>query len=132
MVSMGLVYSQISLANPRNNNLGTLEVKALIDTGALLLCIPARVASRLQLEAIEEREVIIADGKKQSCPYVGPIELKFANRTCFAGALVLGDEVLLGAVPMEDMDLIVHPSSGKLTVNPDSPNIASAKVKSCT
>lgn len=129
MILMGLVYSQISLSNPRNSNLASLQVKALVNTGALLLCIPARIANRLELEAIEEREVIVADGKKQSCPYVGPIEIKFANRACYVGALVLGDEVLLGAVPMEDMDLVIIPSTQELSVNPESPNIASAKVK---
>jgi len=36
--------------------------------------------------------------------YVGPVEVKFENRSCFTGALVLGDEVLLGAIPREDMD----------------------------
>ncbi len=81
------------------------------------------------LEEIESREVTVANGKKQSCPYVGPIELKFGNRTCYTGALVLGDEVLMGAIPMEDMDLVIIPSTQQLSVNPASPNIASAKVK---
>jgi hypothetical protein len=42
-------------------------------------------------------------------PYVGPIEVRFKNRVGFAGALVMGDQVLLGAIPMEDMDLVVIP-----------------------
>jgi hypothetical protein len=49
--------------------------------------------------------------------------------TCFTGALVLGDSVLLGAIPMEDMDLVVSPSAGTITVNLRSPNIPSALVK---
>ncbi len=36
--------------------------------------------------------------------------------------MVLGDEVLLGAIPMEDMDLVVHPATRTLAVNPASPN----------
>ena len=40
------------------------------------------------------------------------------------GALVLGDEVLLGAIPMEEMDLIVNPRDRTIDVNPASPNIA--------
>ena len=47
------------------------------------------------------------DGSRATYPYVGPIVLKFKNRTGFVGALVLGDEVLLGAIPMEEMDLVV-------------------------
>jgi hypothetical protein len=61
--------------------------------------------------------------------YVGPIEVRFAERACFTGALVLGDEVLLGAVPMEDMDLVVSPAMRTVTVNPDSPHIPSSTVK---
>ena len=47
----------------------------------------------------------------------------------FAGALVLGNEVLLGAIPMEDMDLVVIPKTRTLDVNPGSPNIATSSVK---
>ncbi len=38
-------------------------------------------------------------------------------------ALVLGDSVPLGAVPMEDMDVLISPSQQALNVNPESPNI---------
>jgi hypothetical protein len=43
--------------------------------------------------------------------------------------LVLGDEVLLDAVPMEDMDLVVPPNRREITVDPASPNIPHARVK---
>jgi hypothetical protein len=62
-------------------------------------------------------------------PYVGPVKVSFENRMCFVGALVLGDEVLLGAVPMEDMDLLLSPSRQSIVVNPISPNIPHARVK---
>jgi hypothetical protein len=57
------------------------------------------------------------------------VELHFKNRVGFAGALVMGDEVLLGAIPMEDMDLVVVPKTRTLDVNPGSPNIATSIVK---
>jgi hypothetical protein len=75
------------------------------------------------------REVTVADGRTQKVPYVGPLEVLFENRSCFVGALVLGDEVLHGSVPMEDMDLVVLPAERKLAVNPNSPNLAHALVK---
>jgi len=57
-------------------------------------------------------------------PYMGPIEVRFANRRCFTGAMVLGDEVLLGAISMEDMDLVLKkPQLQAIAVNPASPNI---------
>ena len=61
--------------------------------------------------------------------YAGPIEVRFKNRVGFAGALVMGDQVLVGAIPMEDMDLVVLPRTRTLDVNPSSPNIATTIVK---
>lgn len=55
--------------------------------------------------------------------------MRFKNRVGFAGALVMGDQVLVGAIPMEDMDLIVIPRTRTLDVNPNSPNIATTIAK---
>ena len=57
------------------------------------------------------------------------VSVRFGKRQCFVGALVLGDEVLLGAVPMEDMDLVLNPARQEVTVNPASPNIPNSRVK---
>ena len=86
------------------------------------LCIPEHLALQLQLRELERREVVLADGHRRSVPYMGPVEVRFANRRCFTGAMVLGDEVLLGAIPMEDMDLVLQPQLQQLTVNPASPS----------
>ncbi len=126
---MGLVHATISLKNPRRPELRQVVARALADTGALHLCIPAHVAVKLRLEQLYEREVTTADGSKCLCAYVGPIEIRFGDRACFTGALVLGDEVLLGAVPMEDMDLVVSSALRSVTVNPASPNIPSSIAK---
>lgn len=126
---MGLTYADIELANARNGSLKSMAVRALVDTGAMTLCIPEHIAIQLQLQEIEKREVTTADERRHIVPYVGPVQIKFANRTCFTGALVIGDSVLMGAVPMEDMDLVISPSGQTVTVNPKSPNIPSAVVK---
>ena len=99
---MGLVTAKLQLTNPRDSSLAPIEVTALADTGSVFLCIPEHVRLQLNLEPLEHREVKLADGSRKSYPYVGPIVLRFKNRTGFVGALVLGDEVLLGAIPMED------------------------------
>jgi clan AA aspartic protease len=124
------VYTTITLKNSRQPELRPVETKALVDTGALHLCIPEHIAIQLRLDRLYEREVTTADGSKRLCPYVGPLEVRFGDRACFTGALVLGDEVLLGAVPMEDMDLVISPAVRTVTVNPASPNIPSSTVKS--
>jgi clan AA aspartic protease len=124
-----MVTAPIELANPRNPALLPLAVSALVDTGAMTLCIPEHVAVQLQLPEIEKREVTTADERSHVVPYVGPVQIRFQNRTCFTGALVIGESVLLGAVPMEDMDLVVAPSRQTIAVNPKSPNLPSAVVK---
>ena len=126
---MGLVNGKVLLRNPRLPELAPVDVVALADSGAVHLCIPEHVQIQLKLEPIDNKEVTLADGSKKLVPYVGPIELRFKNRVGFAGALVMGDQVLLGAIPMEDMDLIIIPKTRTLDVNPDSPNIASSIVK---
>lgn len=126
---MGYVYASISLKNPRLSELKPIQIQALVDTGALMLCLPEHICLQLQLETNSEREITTADGRNQIVPYVGPIELIFENRSCYVGALVLGDEPLLGAIPMEDMDLIISPSLRKVVVNPESPNFPHALVK---
>jgi clan AA aspartic protease len=129
---MGHVFTEIALSNPREPELDPVRVKALADTGALMLCIPEHVALQLKLETESLREVSVADGRKMNVPYVGPIRVGFGKRFCYVGALVLGDEVLLGSVPMEDMDLVISPSRREVTVDPASPNIPHARVKSLT
>ena len=126
---MGLIYAKIELSNPKESSLKPVFVKALVDTGAMTLCIPEHIVVQLRLQEIEKREVTTADEKSHIVPYVGPVETRFQGRTCFTGALVIGDFVLMGAVPMEDMDLVISPSGKSITVNPKSPNIPSAVVK---
>ncbi len=125
---MGLIHTQVELSNPRNRELAALRVVALVDTGAITLCIPEHVAVQLSLSELERREVTTATGNRVSVPYVGPVQVGFGNRSCFTGALVMGESVLLGAIPLEDMDLVVDPRRQEVTVNPDSPNIPSAVV----
>lgn len=128
---MGYVRSHIQLRNPRETGLGEIEVEALVDTGSLMLCLPQSTALQLGLDpaAGSKRQVTAADGSHHMVPYVGPVEVLFEDRNCYVGALVMGDDVLLGAVPMEDMDLVVSPSHRKLMANPSYPNFPHALVK---
>ncbi|MBY0521568.1 MAG: clan AA aspartic protease [Sphingomonas sp.] len=121
---MGQIFATIELSNARDDSLAPMNVRALVDTGAVHLCIPAHVALQLKLPVQDRRGVTIADGSTLTVDYVGPIKVNFANRQCLVGALVLGDEALLGAIPMEDMDLVINPARQSLTVNPEHPNLA--------
>ncbi|MDD5058041.1 MAG: clan AA aspartic protease [Sideroxydans sp.] len=126
---MGITYADLRLANQSRPDLEEINASALVDTGALHLCIPEHLAMQLQLSTLKQREVQTADGKSHLIDYVGPIRISMLGRECFTGALVMGNQVLLGAIPMEDMDLIVEPARMRVTVNPLSPNIPMSLAK---
>jgi clan AA aspartic protease len=127
--AMGLVTTKITLNNPRYPDQQPIEVEALADTGSVHMCIPQHIAIQLGLEQHDQKEVTIADGARHIVPYVGPIEIHFKNRVGFGGTLVIGDQVLLGAIAMDDMDLVVSPKDRRIDVNPENPNIARSIVK---
>ena len=120
---MRITYADLRLANHARKDMEEINVSALVDTGALHLCIPEHIALQLQLEPLETREVILADGQPKQVSYVAPVCIELLGRHCVTGALVFGDQVLLGAIPMEDMDFIIEPSRMKVSVNPRAPNI---------
>ena len=126
---MGLPYCVLTLKNPRSLQSEPLDVEALADTGAVYLIIPEHIRLQLALEESSKKEITLADGSKKMVPYVGPIETRFKNRVAYVGAVVMGDEVLLGAIPMEDMDLVVLPQQRRVDINPLNPNFAAAKAK---
>jgi clan AA aspartic protease len=120
---MGIVKTTIKLSNPRFQDILPIETECLVDTGALHLCITESQAIQLKLEEFEKRPVTIADGSTHQVPYVGPVKVDWQGRVSFAGAMVLGNQCLLGAFPMEDMDIMVHPSRQCVIANPLHPNV---------
>ena len=126
---MGLVYSEITLRNPVHTELAPLTVRCVADTGSTFLVLPLNIAEQLKLQVLQDKQATTADGVTHWVPYAGPVQVSFENRGCFVGALIMGNEVLLGAVPMEDMDLIVLPKTLKLSVNPAYPDAAHGYAK---
>jgi clan AA aspartic protease len=126
---MGLTYADIEVENLFTRR--ALKTKSLVDSGAVFLTIPEHIAVQLGFDLTEvgTREVVLADGSRKMVPMVGPLRVRFADRYCDLSALVMGDEPLFGAVPMEMMDLILHPTSQNLIVNPASPFVPVALAK---
>lgn len=120
---MGLAHAHVILSNPRFPELLPLEMDALVDSGANWTCIPDHVRVQLKLDQFQTREVTTADGAKHTVPYVGPLMMQFENRISPSGAMVLGNQLLLGAIAMEDMDVVIRPKDRKLVVNPENPNV---------
>jgi hypothetical protein len=95
------------------------------------MCINENLKNQLGLDVVDIMEVEMADGRLERLDVVGPVEVIFENRSTSCRAAVLpGDaEVLLGSIPMEDMDVVVLPKEQRLVVNPATPYIAKKKIK---
>ena len=126
---MGLTYADIKLESILMDR--TMEVRTLVDSEVVFMIIPEHIALQLGFDVGEVtiREVVLADGSRKPVPMVGPLRVYFGDRYCDLSALVFGDEPLMGAVPMEMMDLVLHPETQTLTVNPDSPFLPVALAK---
>ncbi len=139
---MGLVYAEIDLFNGGDfylkrqglldeKDIKKVRVDALVDTGAYNLSINETVQAQLDLPFIEKQFATLADETLIEVDVVGPVEVHFENRRTSVDAIVLpGDaEVLLGSIPMEDMDVLVDPKRQKLIVNPKHPYVATKHLK---
>ena len=125
---MGLVHAEITLKNAfdvRGSTRGIIgeaeirqvTVQAMVDTGAGTLVINEAIRQKLGLAITGKRFAVLADGSRQEYPVTEPIDVHWKNRETSCRALVLsaGQNVLLGAIPLEDMDLIVDPTQQQLT-----------------
>ena len=139
---MGLVYADIELINTfdlemvRRHQMDQDEVRhinvnMLADSGAYMMAINESIQEYLDLPFVEKRKAIMADSSIVEYDVVGPVQVRFANRKAVCNAFVLpGDsEPLLGAIPMEEMDVLVHPLRQELIVNPEHPYYAVLKMK---
>ena len=102
----------------------TVEVEALIDTGATTLVLPADVVQRLGLLEQGRRKVRYADGRVAEVPWVGGVRLEILGRemTCDALVEAAGTVPLVGQIPLAELDLVVDPKTREARVNPVSPD----------
>jgi clan AA aspartic protease len=139
---MGLVYATITLINIddkalfrrgylKKEHIRQMEVTAMVDSGAVMLTINENIKHQLGLETIRVQTAQLANGSLVDLEVVGPVEVLFENRgaTCSAFVIPGDNEVLLGAIPMEEMDVLIHPKDNKLIVNPSHPHKAVVKLK---
>ncbi|HFA48282.1 MAG TPA: hypothetical protein ENJ95_04605 [Bacteroidetes bacterium] len=130
-----MIHANIQLLNgddvvfARRNVIGEdeirqIEISMLVDSGAIMLTINEEIRKALGLEIIDYRPSQLAAWKSIELPVAGTLEVRYEGRFCTTNALVLPDdsEPLLGAIPMEEMDLWIHPARNMLTaVHPEGP-----------
>lgn len=141
--SMGHVYAEIELINGEDLTLARkgligqeeikrMTVKALVDTGAITMCINETIQEQMQFPVIGVRKAQMANDHIIEVPLVNHVEIRFKNRSAMCSAMVLpgNAEILFGSIPLEEMDVLIHPQRQELIVNPDHPYFAQLKVKS--
>ncbi len=139
---MGLVRTEIELISSvdlilarkgqiKEEEVKRLHVTALVDTGAYMLVINENVKRQLGLEVLGKETALLADGSEKELEVVGPIEIRFKTRRTTVDALVIpgNGEVLLGAIPLEGMDVIIDPAKQELRLPPSRPYIAQTILK---
>ncbi|MGB7923130.1 MAG: aspartyl protease family protein [Pyrinomonadaceae bacterium] len=139
---MGLVYADIELIRAYDlalhhhgfiteDQIKRMKVSVLVDSGAYMLIINDHIKEQLDLPVLEEQVARLADDTEIRVEVVGPVEIRFENRRASVDAMVFpGDaEPLLGAIPVEDVDVVVDRKQQRLIVNPENPYIARKSVK---
>jgi clan AA aspartic protease len=98
----------------------TLEVEALVDTGATDLVLPADLVEALGLPAIDQREIRLSDGSVRVVSKVSELGIEILGRRMGSDAYVMpaGTMALIGQIQLEDLDLVVDPRSRELRVKP--------------
>ncbi|MDR1802886.1 MAG: clan AA aspartic protease [Treponema sp.] len=126
-LDMGHVFAEVTLKNAldmgyaRNGDIKeeevrSLTVNALVDTGATRLCISEEVRQKLGLRILGLTPIHIANGESVACQLTEPVEVIWKNRFYTGHAITIpGSGVtLLGVIPLEDMDLMVNPVTQEL------------------
>jgi clan AA aspartic protease len=118
---MGNVFAEITVKNAgditlahaghiNENNIRSVTLTAIVDTGATTLVINEDIFNKLGLSLIETRNINIAGGAKVQCKVTGPVCIQWKDRQAMVSAVVLPEgKPLLGVIPLEFMDLIVDP-----------------------
>ncbi|MDR1908658.1 MAG: aspartyl protease family protein [Spirochaetaceae bacterium] len=125
---MGIVYAEITLKNAGDTvevqrgyraekEVRSVTVQAMVDTGCGTLVIGEELCKRLGLAIEGLRGGTLANGQRQVCKLAGPVRVCWKDRSMTCQPLVIPgtEEVLLGAIPLEDMDLMVNPVGQELT-----------------
>ena len=118
---MGNVFADITVKNAADialvnaghineNNVRSVTLTAIVDTGATTLVINEEIFKQLGLETVETRNINLAGGAKMECKVTSPVNIHWKNRFAAVSAVVLPEgKPLLGVIPLEFMDLIVDP-----------------------
>jgi len=118
---MGLIMIPLQLRNALSGG-EPVEVDGKIDTGATMLVIPGAVAARLNLPTIRKQIVKYANETAEEKDVVWGVELEICGRKGVFSAIVEPKKnyALIGAIVMEELDLLADPQGRRVLPNPRS------------
>ncbi|BAY65247.1 hypothetical protein NIES22_53500 [Calothrix brevissima NIES-22] len=105
------------------------ETEGLVDTGAVSLVIPPQIVEQLGLRIRGQRVAQYANGSEETIGVTEPIIVECQGRETVVEALVIGNEVLIGQVVLEQIDLLVDCRNQRLIPNPEHPDYPVAIIK---
>jgi clan AA aspartic protease len=108
----------------KETELREMTVRAMVDTGAITLVINDDMRQQLGLGIESACEATLTNDRKEACQLTEPVMIYWKDRMTSCQALVVpgNSEVLLGAMPLEGMDLMVNPVDRELVgVHGDKP-----------
>ena len=100
----------------------SVEIEAVVDTGAVRCVMPGKIMQQLGLAAASRRRAQYADGRSEEVDVTEAVRIELAGRPTYEDCLVLGDEMLIGQTALESTDLFVDCVGGRLVPNPAHPN----------
>ena len=103
----------------------TVEIEAIIDTGATMVVLPKDIVDTLGLKKVREVKVRYANNEVETRPIYGVVTIELKGRSANLDVLVeeKGSQALIGQVLLELLDLIDEPKTRKLIPNPASPEM---------
>lgn len=118
----------ISLFEPAKS----VEVEAVIDTGATMLVLPQNIIEKLNLRKMREARVRYANNKTEVKTIYGVVTLEIKGRAgeCNVLAEVEGSQPLVGQIVLEQLDLVVDPGTRTVIPNPRSPEMPTVEILS--
>ena len=107
----------------------SVTVAAVVDTGAVRSCLPVDLQEKLGLATIRHINAQMAKGHTESVELTQAAYIDILDRVATESFLVLGSEVLLGQTALESTDLLVDCNRQCVITNPDHPNSAVIRIR---
>ncbi|MCY3770576.1 MAG: aspartyl protease family protein [Gemmatimonadetes bacterium] len=130
---MGEIIAEVELENAvdhelvktghlEENDVRRITVRAIVDTGAMMLTLPKNVVDQLGIGVIRKAPFTMANGAKSDLPIAGPLSVRIGDRGMFTSCVVVdeGAEALVGQIVLEELDLLPDPT--RRTLGPRHPS----------